>query len=236
MGKKDSLMAIPANWQDARERVVLFAQRMLRDGLTCFTAGNISVRIEGDSELVAMTPGSLPYDTMRPEDVVIANVAGQVVHGLRSPTSEFPLHTIVYEQRPDIGAVVHTHSSAGMAMAAAGLSLPPILHGFVAACGGGIITAPYAKGGTDEIPVFTAAALRDRSACFLRNHGVLAVGPTLEHAYNAAAQVECASRAYLLARAFGPVPEIPPDDVARLRRDLWMPAWTDGSSAPTHGG
>lgn len=229
-------MPTPATWQDARERVVLFAQRMLREGLTYFTAGNVSVRIEGDPELVAMTPSSLPYDTMQPEDVVIASVGGRVVDGARRPTSEFPLHTLAYAQRPDIRAVVHTHSPSAMAMAAAGLSLPPILHGFVAGCGGGIVTAPYAKGGTDEVPLFTAEPLRDRSACFLRNHGVLAVGPTLEHAYNAAAQVEGASLAYLLARPLGPVPELPPDDVARLRRDLWLPAWTEGSDALTHGG
>ena len=209
---------------------------MLRERLTFFTAGNISVRIPDEPDLVAMTPGSLPYDTMQPSDVVIAKVSGVVVDGTRPPTSEFPLHTLAYALRPDVRAVVHTHSSSAMAMAAAGLPLPPILHGFVAACGGGIVTAPYARGGTDEIPAFTVDPLRDRSACLLRNHGVLAIGPTLEHAYNAAAQVEAAAGAYLRARALGPVPELPPEDVERLREEFWAPAWAGTADAPTHGG
>ena len=229
-------MVMAESWDRAREQIVLYCRRMLREGLTYFTAGNISVRIADDPELVAMTPTGLPYDTMDPRDVVIATVNGRIVDGARRPTSEFPLHTRAYVLRPDVRAVVHTHSPAAMAMAAMGLTLPPILHGFVAACGGGIVTAQYARGGTDEIPEFTAEPLRDRSACLLRNHGVLAIGPTLEHAYNAASVLEGAADAYLRALAFGPVPELPPDDVARIRRDQWEPAWDASPGGVTHGG
>ncbi len=224
------------SWERARERVVLYCRRMLAEGLTYFTAGNISVRIPDDPGLVAMTPGSLPYDTMEPADVVIATVDGRVVAGARTPTSEFPLHTRAYARRPDVRAIVHTHSPAAMAMAAMGLALPPVLHGFVAACGGGIVTAPYARGGTSEIPDFTADALRDRSACLLRNHGVLAIGPTLEHAYNAASVVEGAADAYLRALAFGPVPELAKDEIERIRGEQWRPAWDEVAGVATHGG
>jgi L-fuculose-phosphate aldolase len=123
-----------------------------------------------------------------------------------------------------------------MAAAAMGITIPPILHGLIAACGGGIVTAPYARGGTAEVAELTADSLRDRSACLLRNHGVLAIGPTVDHAYNAASVVEGVADAYLRALAFGPVPEIAPDEVYRIRREQWSPAWTTTTGAPTHGG
>lgn len=104
-----------------------------------------------------------------------------------------------------------------MAMAALGMDLPPILHGLVAAYGGGIVAAPYARGATEDMAILTAEPLRHRSACLLRNHGVLAIGPTVEHAYNAASVVEGVADAYLRALPFGPVPEVPAADVERIR-------------------
>ena len=229
-------MTNPSTWTEARDRVLVFAQRLLAERLVYFTAGNISMRIADDPELVAVTPASTPYDTMRASDVVIVRLDGRVVDGALRPTSELPLHTITYARRPDIAGIVHTHSAAAMSAAAMGLTIPPILHGLVAACGGGIVTAPYARGGTAEVAELTADALGDRSACLLRNHGVLAIGPTVDHAYNAASVVEGVVDAYLRALAFGPVPEIEPDEVARIRREQWAPAWSAGPAVPTHGG
>jgi ribulose-5-phosphate 4-epimerase/fuculose-1-phosphate aldolase len=229
-------MTVPSTWVEARERVHLFAQRLLAERLVYFTAGNISMRIADDPGLVAMTPASTPYDTMRPSDVVIVRLDGRVVDGALKPTSELPLHTLTYARRPDVGGIVHTHSAAAMAAAAMGIAIPPILHGLIAACGGGIVTAPYARGGTAEVAELTADSLRDRSACLLRNHGVLAIGPTVDHAYNAASVVEGVADAYLRALSFGPVPEIASDEVDRIRREQWSPAWSAADSAATHGG
>jgi ribulose-5-phosphate 4-epimerase/fuculose-1-phosphate aldolase len=226
----------PSAWNEAREHVLLFARRLLAERLVFFTAGNVSMRIADDPELVAMTPSSTPYDTMRPADVVIVRLDGLVVDGSLKPTSELPLHTLTYVRRRDVGGIVHTHSPAAMAAAAMGITIPPILHGLVAACGGGIVTAPYARGGTAEVADLSADALRDRSACLLRNHGVLAIGPTVDHAYNAASVVEGVADAYLRALTFGPVPEIAPDEVDRIRREQWLPAWSAAPWAPTHGG
>jgi ribulose-5-phosphate 4-epimerase/fuculose-1-phosphate aldolase len=229
-------VSIPATWQEARERVLLFSRRLLAERLVYFTAGNLSMRIPDEPDLVAVTPASTPYDTMRPDDVVIVRIDGRVVDGALRPTSELPLHTLTYQRRPDVGGIVHAHSAAAMAVAAMGIGIPPILHGLISACGGGIVSAPYARGGTAEVAELTAPALRDRSACLLRNHGVLAIGPTLDHAYNAASVVEGAADAYLRALAFGPVPQIAPDEVARIRREQWAPAWERTAKAPTHGG
>ena len=199
-----------------------------------YTAGNISTRIGDEPGLVAVTPGSTAYDTLRAEDIVIVALDGTVVEGHLPPTAELPLHTLAYRDRPDVAGIVHTHSPAGMSMAAMGMDLPPILHGIVAACGGGIVVAPYARGATEEMATFTAEPLRHRSACLLRNHGVLAIGPTVEHAYNAACVVEGVADAYLRALPFGPVPEVPAADIERIRIAQWAPAWA-GAGA-THGG
>jgi L-ribulose-5-phosphate 4-epimerase len=226
---------VPASRAEARELVVLFCRRLLSEHLVSYTAGNVSTRVGGEPGLVAVSPASTAYDTLRDEDVVIVTLEGSVVEGTRRPTSELPLHTLAYVDRPDVGGIVHTHSRAAMALAAMGRDLPPVLHGIVSACGGGVACAPYARGGTDEVARFTREPLRDRSACLLRNHGVLAIGPSLEHAYNAASTVEGAADAYLRALAFGPVPEVPADDVERIRREQWAPAWL-GSAALSHGG
>jgi L-fuculose-phosphate aldolase len=225
---------VPATRAEARELVVLFSRRMLAEHLVSYTAGNISTRIGDEPGLVAVTPGSTAYDTLRVEDIVIVDVDGTIVEGRLRPTAELPLHTLAYRDRPDVGGIVHTHSPAAMAMAAMGMDLPPILHGLVAACGGGITAAPYARGATDEMATLTAEPLRHRSACLLRNHGVLAIGPNVEHAYNAACVVEGVADAYLRSLPFGPVPEVPADDVERIRRAQWAPAWA--GAGVTHGG
>lgn len=212
------------SWQQAREDVVLYCRRMQAERLVYWTAGNISTRVDDDPGLIAMTPTNTPYDTMRPEDVCIVRTDGSIVDGHREPTSEFPLHTLVYQRRPEVGGIVHTHSAAAMTMAALGWTLPPILTGFVEAAGGAVYTAPYARPGTAEMADFTAKALVDRGACFLRHHGLLAIGASLHHAFRAASVTEGAAEVYLRARAFGQVPELPEAEVKWIA-DQWRSQW-----------
>lgn len=227
---------LPDTRDEARELLVLFCRRMIDAHLAYYTSGNLSTRIASEPGLIAVTPSSIAYDTLGADDIVITTVDGEVVEGRLAPTSELPLHTITYRDRPDVQGIAHVHSAAAMTMSVLGWDLPPILHGFVSACGGGIRTAAYAKGGTDEMAWFTRELLRDRSACFIRNHGTLAIGPTLEHAFNAVAVTEGAADAYLRARPFGPVPEVPADDVLRIRARFWEPVWAGLVGSPTHGG
>lgn len=208
----------------ARAEVLLYCHRMVAEHLVYYTAGNISQRVDDEPNLIAMTPTALPYDTMQPEDICIVTIDGEVVEGERRPTSEFPLHTLVYHRRPEVCGIVHTHSPAAMAMAAKGLTLPPFLTGMVAAVGGEVVTAPYARPGTALMADHTTDALRDRGACFLRFHGVLAVGRTLGHAFNAASVVEGAADAYLRIFPLGPVPELPAEEVQWLA-SFWRSQW-----------
>jgi L-ribulose-5-phosphate 4-epimerase len=208
----------------ARREVLVFAQRMLAERLVNWTAGNVSRRIEDSPGLFAVTPTSVPYDVMAPSDILIVTLDGDVIDGSLPPTSELPLHTLVYRSRPDVGAVVHTHGAASVAMAALGWGLPPFLPAIVAWAGGAIACTPYARAGTEEIAHVTAAALADRSACFLGNHGLLAIGRSLPYAYGAASMVEAAADAYLKARLLGNVPELEAAEIERLR-GAWMRRW-----------
>jgi ribulose-5-phosphate 4-epimerase/fuculose-1-phosphate aldolase len=130
----------------------------------------------------------------------------------------------MYRRRPEVGGIVHTHSVGAMTMAVLGWTLPPILTGWVEACGGAVVTAPYSRPGTDEMADLTAEALSDRGACFLRHHGLLAIGADLHHAYQAASVTEGACQVYLQARQFGPVPELPEEEV-RWIADEWREQW-----------
>ncbi|MGH2475218.1 MAG: class II aldolase/adducin family protein, partial [Candidatus Limnocylindrales bacterium] len=87
--------------QRAREDVVLFCRRMQAEGLVVWTAGNLSTRVAGEPNLIAMTPANTPYDTMTPDDVCIVRPDGSIVDGSLDPTSEFPLHTLLYQRRPE---------------------------------------------------------------------------------------------------------------------------------------
>jgi L-fuculose-phosphate aldolase len=217
-------MSSPDSWQRARDEVLLYCRRMQAEHLVRHTAGNISVRVDGQPNQFAVTPTSLPYDTLESGDVVIIDVDGVVLDGRREPTSEVPLHTLVYRRRPEVGAIVHTHSPAAMTMAALGWTLPPILTGFVAATGGAVVTANYARPGTPGLADATAEALAERGACFLQHHGLLAIGANLTHAYDAAAATEGAAEAYLRARNFGEVPQIPDAEV-RWLAEIWRAQW-----------
>jgi len=212
----------------ARAEVLLFCRRLLADGLVYYTAGNISCRVEGTTDLVAMTPRDRPYDTMTEQDVVIASVDGSIVDGHLSPTTEMPMHLGIYRARPDVGGVVHTHSPAAMTLAVADRALPPILTGLVSAAGGDIRVAPYARSASHEMDEFTLPLLVERSACFLRNHGLLAIGSTVEQAYNAAAVVEGAADAYLRALQLGEVEPLAQSEVDRIR-NKWRARWPDRS-------
>ena len=109
----------------ARHEVITYSHRIQAEHLVYSTAGNVSTRIDGEPDVIAMTPTSLAYDALDPEDICIVTTGGELIDGRREPTSELPLHTLLYARRPEVGAIIHTHSPAAMTMAVLGWSLPP---------------------------------------------------------------------------------------------------------------
>jgi L-fuculose-phosphate aldolase len=186
--------SVPEGIAHAWRLLVATARRTADTGLVVGTSGNVSLRV-GDTVLV--TPSGVPYDRLGPEDVVGVGLDGRRLLGTAEPTSELPLHLAVH-RATDARAVVHTHAVHATAVSTLVDELPPV-HYMVAALGGPVRVARYATYGTPELAEAALAALADRSACLLRNHGTLAHGDDLDQAFERTAQLEWMCRLWLLA-------------------------------------
>jgi L-fuculose-phosphate aldolase len=171
---------------------------MHRLGLVVGTAGNVSAR-EGD--LVYITPRAVPYDEMTDGDVVKLSLDGEQAAGGREPSSEHRVHLAIYAARPDVTAVVHTHSVHATAWSFLGEELDPGTKEFALVAGGPVRTAPEAPPGTDEIARIAVEAIAGRRAALLARHGVLGLGDSPARALDVCAMVEQqAELAWLLRR------------------------------------
>lgn len=185
--------------RDARASLIEVCRRAEALGLNRGTSGNASRRW-GDGLLV--TPTALPYRDATPEDVVAIDVDGQPT-GRRRPSSEWGIHHRILRERPEVGAVLHLHSPAATALACLREGIPPF-HYMVAVAGGATIRcAPYATFGTKALSDHARAALDGRRACLLVQHGIVALGASLEAALELAVEVETLARMYQLALQVG---------------------------------
>ncbi|MDJ0804753.1 MAG: L-fuculose-phosphate aldolase [Desulfobacterales bacterium] len=187
---------------EERQAVVDGGNAMLRAGLTTGTGGNLS-RVCRRRGLVAISPSGLDYPTMRPEDVSLVDLDGRRVEGAYRPSSELGFHLALYGRRPEVGAVVHTHSVYATTLACLGWELPAV-HYLVGFAGRKVPVAPYATFGTDELAANVAETLGTAfNAVLLANHGLVAVGEDMRAALNTAAEVEFVARIYYQARCAG---------------------------------
>ncbi|WP_018877391.1 class II aldolase/adducin family protein [Thioalkalivibrio sp. ALE28] len=189
----------PADATALREAVIHAGLETNRRGLNQGTSGNISVRL-GDGMLI--TPSGVPYEALRPEDLVYVDAAGRW-DPQRKPSSEWHFHRAILQARPELGAVVHVHSVYASVVAIQGRDIPA-LHYMIAAAGGSSIRcAPYATFGTEALSRLAVEALEDRTACLLANHGMIATGPDLERALWLTEEVELLARQYVLSLQIG---------------------------------
>ena len=196
--------------ENERNQVVQFCRQLATAGLTTGTGGNISI-FNSEAGLMAISPSAMDYAVMDVEDVVLQDLDAKIVDGIRRPSSEFGMHLICYQNRPDIGAVVHTHSPKATTLAVLGWDLPAI-HYMIAASGGPTIPcAPYCLFGTPELAETALKYLEGRYACLLANHGALATGPDIGHAFALAEHMEFCADLYLRAKMLAE-PNILSDD------------------------
>lgn len=168
------------------EQLLETARQLTALGLNRGTAGNVSVR-DGVGFLV--TPSGMAADGMTPRDMVWMDFAG-AVQGERKPSSEWRFHRDILAGRPEIGAVVHTHSTFATTLACLRMEIPPF-HYMIAVAGGDTIRcAPYALFGTQALSDAALQALEGRKACLLANHGMIALGRDLPSALAMAVEVE----------------------------------------------
>ncbi len=182
-----------------RASMVLGAQRLSALGLNRGSSGNIGVRLK-NSFLV--TPSGIPADELLPQMVVEMDFSGMVL-GAGKPSSEWRFHRDILAARSDMGAVVHTHSRYATSLACLQRDIPAF-HYMIAAAGGDTIRcAPYALFGTQELSDLALQALRERKACLLGNHGMIALGTDLKAALALTLEVESLAQQYWTALQLG---------------------------------
>jgi len=204
------------NINDLKAEVVKAAKEMLRQKLVTFSWGNVSARVP-ESNLVVITPSGLNYDKLKMQDMVVIDLNGKVIEGHYKPSIETPMHTAIYLARPDVKAIVHTHSPFATCFAIVNKELTPIWTEQAAVLGYSIPVARYATTGTFELAEVVVKALGERlPAVLLQNHGVVAVGSNLEEALKIASTVEGAAQVYLSSLILGVPIEMPKEEVAKL--------------------
>src|SRR5882724_777633 len=187
---------------------------MYQKGFIASSEGNVSACLEPDRILV--TPRGAPKEFLLHEQLVITDFDGHRVSGGFSPSSELPLHLMVYRERPDVGAVVHAHPTMAVALSLAGISLADGVIPEVITSLGAIPTVPYATPGTDEAGEVIRAPIRQFDAIILARHGSVSVGKDLREAYTKLEMLEHTAQILFLARVLGPVSPLSKEEVARL--------------------
>lgn len=210
-------------WMAERREVLGTAQAMLQEGLVTGTAGNVSRRLglQGGKILLAITPTQRPYPTLRPEDIPVIDEEGEPVVGELPPSSESLLHIAIYRARPDVHAIVHTHSPYASVCAATGLEIPPILDELVVSIGGPVKVASYGFPGSQELADRVVQALGDRCGVLLRHHGAVGVGRTAEQALQVCLLIERAAQVFILAKLLGNAPLLA-QEVVEAERAIYL--------------
>jgi L-fuculose-phosphate aldolase len=199
-----------------RGEMIDVCRRMITAGINQGTAGNLSVRT-GDSFLI--TPSSLAYDVMEPDDIVEMYFDGTYV-GRRRPSSEWRFHRDILAARDDVNAVLHCHSIYATTLACHHKTIPSFHYMTAVAGGTSIRCAKYATFGTQALSDHALEALEGRLACLLGQHGQISLGADLQKALWLAIEVETLSRLYVQALTLGDPPILSDDEMARVIQQM----------------
>ncbi len=198
-----------------RKELVEYGKMILDNGLTKGTGGNLSIRAK-KKDLMLITPTGIPYHQIKSEDIVLMDLNGNVLEGSKKPSSEYGMHSILYKNRDDIDAVLHTHTTYAAALSCLNIDLPAI-H-YLVATGGGkdVRCAKYATFGTSELAQNALEAMQNRYACLLANHGMLVGARDMPNAINITEEIEFCCELYLRTLACGKPVILPDEEMERM--------------------
>jgi len=203
----------------AREEVARLHAALVDNNLVAWTSGNVSARVPG-AGLMVIKPSGIAYADLTPGTMVLCDLDGNAVEDEYSPSSDTATHAYVYRHMPGVGGVVHTHSTYATAWAARGEAIPCVITAMADEFGGEIPLGPFALIGSDEIGRGIVSTLTGHRspAVLMRSHGVFTIGATARDAVKAAVMCEDVARTVHLARQFGALPPLAPDQVDALHR------------------
>lgn len=199
-----------------RKKLIETAQKAQKLGLVPLTFGNFSLR-DKKSGLILITPSGINYDELLPSDIVVVNTAGDIIEGKRKPSIEKIMHCKIYEKRPDVYGIVHTHSTFATVWASAKNELPVIVAELAGLVGEKVKVAPYEPMGTQELADVVTGTISTDYAVLLANHGLLTVGPDLTTAFTNAVIVEEGAKIAYYAANLGQLKPLPADECLRLK-------------------
>ena len=205
-----------------RAEVADLHTQLVRYGLVVWTAGNVSARVP-DSNLFVIKPSGVPYEELSADRMVICDLSGKAVDGDLTPSSDTASHAYIYRHCPEVGGIVHTHSTYAVAWAARGEPVPCVLTAMADEFGGEIPIAPFSLIGDESVGKAVVDTLRSTgsSAVLLTNHGPFTVGKEAKAAVKAAVMCEDACRTVHIARQLGQCLPIAPSDI-RLLHDRYQ--------------
>jgi L-ribulose-5-phosphate 4-epimerase len=205
-----------------RQEVCALHASLVDNGLVAWTSGNISARVAGaapgGADLMVIKPSGVAYEDLTPESMVLCDLDGNAVEKGFSPSSDAKTHAYVYRYMPEVGGVVHTHSTYATAWAARGEAVPCVITAMADEFGGPIPVGPFAIIGDDSIGrgvVETLTGHRSR-AVLMQNHGVFTIGKNPSDAVKAAVMAEDVARTVHIAKQLGPVIPIPQESIDAL--------------------
>lgn len=199
---------------DVKERrdLIEYGMKILSEGLTFSSGGNLSVYLPKDQAFL-ITPSGMDYGKIKERDLVKLNLEGQIIEGERVPSSEWQMHKEIYLKRPDINALIHTHSKYISVLSTLGLDLVAVNYLMASAGVSRIPLAPYETFGTEDLALFAAEYLGDKSkAVILSNHGLIAGGKDLKEALEITRDLEFCAFLYITALSTGKEIQVIPEE------------------------
>lgn len=190
--------------EQLRRQVADLHAELPRNELVVWTAGNVSARVPG-ADLLVIKPSGVRYDEITPDRMVVTDFDGTLVDGELAPSSDTAAHAYVYRHMPEVGGVVHTHSTYATAWSARGEAIPCVLTMIADEFGGEIPVGPFALIGDDSIGHGIVETLRGHRspAVLMRSHGPFTIGATAKDAVKAAVMLEDVARTVHIARQLG---------------------------------
>lgn len=187
--------------EHARLELIEYGKKLVEYNLTKGTGGNLSI-YDRENKYMAITPSGIDFFKIQPEDIVIMNENNEVIEGDKIPSSEWYMHKIIYDNREDIDAIIHAHTTFATVLATLRWELPAS-HYMIAVAGPNVRCAEYATFGTEELAENALKAMEDRRSVLLANHGILAGAKDLINAFNIIEEIEYCSEIFYRAKSIG---------------------------------
>ena len=187
---------------EEKKELVEYGKKMSSEGLSSGTSGNLSIYLKEEG-VVLITPSGIGYFDTKPEDIVAMDLEGNIIEGMRKPSSEWHLHTLFYKNKPEARAVVHTHSKFCTTLSTLRMPIKAVHYVIADAGTNEVPCAPYRRYGTEELAKVAVESAGESNAVLLANHGIVVCGKNLKSAYGLAKEMEYVAEIQVTAMSVG---------------------------------